>query len=656
MRDFKPADLHWNDQGQPISARFDDVYFSTTDGLAESRYVFLQHNRLAERFAALQPGDLFSVGETGFGSGLNFLCTWQCFEQHAPQGARLHFFSAERYPLTREDLRRALALWPELAEFAAALLAQYQALHQGYQTLHLAAGRISLTLLMGDALPLLRGLSGTMDAWFLDGFAPAKNPGLWQADVMQAIAKASRPGSTLATFACTSAVRKALEAAGFAMHKAEGFGLKREMLYGHFVEAPPPPKKSKPTPWFAAPPTPKAGHALVLGAGLSGCATANALARRGWQVDLLEQHAEIAQEASGNRQGIMYLKLSAHLTPLTHFVLSGYGYSRRLLEALPRGQDAVWDNCGVIQLASAEKEPERQAELAAAFPDLMTLVDAQAASKVAGVSMDEGGLLFPEAGWANPAALSQHLIDHPNITLHTGFKAEQINNVDEIWHVSAADGRQMRSPVLVLANAVQAKSFAETAHLPHKAIRGQVTHIPPTAYSQQLKTVLCGSGYTAPVWRGLHNVGASFVFKFADLAPTAEEHVSNLAILHSLSSTLAESFAEPDVDQLEARVGVRCTSPDYLPLVGPVAVADEFCQRFAKLRQDAFARFKDPCPWHLGLYVNTGHGSRGLISAPFCGELLAAQICGEPLPASQALLGACHPNRFLHRDLVKRKR
>ncbi|MFL6609528.1 MAG: tRNA (5-methylaminomethyl-2-thiouridine)(34)-methyltransferase MnmD, partial [Pseudomonas sp.] len=229
------AQLDWDDQGRPRSRVFNDVYFSDQSGLEETRYVFLQQNNLAERFAALTEGGRLVIGETGFGTGLNFLCAWQLFEQCAPAGARLHFVSVEKFPLSPEDLRRALALWPELKVQADQLLGQYVAIHQGFQRMTLANGRVTLTLLIGDALEQLPQLDGQIDAWFLDGFAPAKNPEMWSAELFAELARLAAPGATLSTFTSTGWVRRRLNAAGFKMKRTPGIGHKWEILRGVFL-------------------------------------------------------------------------------------------------------------------------------------------------------------------------------------------------------------------------------------------------------------------------------------------------------------------------------------------------------------------------------------------------------------------------------------
>ncbi|WP_122856400.1 bifunctional tRNA (5-methylaminomethyl-2-thiouridine)(34)-methyltransferase MnmD/FAD-dependent 5-carboxymethylaminomethyl-2-thiouridine(34) oxidoreductase MnmC, partial [Pseudomonas viridiflava] len=370
------AQIDWDEQGNPHSRTFSDVYFSTESGLEETRHVFLVQNDLRRRFTELPEDGRLIIGETGFGTGLNFLCAWQLFDECARPGARLQFVSVEKYPLSRDDLQRALALWPELAAFADPLLDQYVAVHEGFQRMVFDQGRVTLTLLIGDALDMLPQLDGQIDAWFLDGFAPAKNPEMWTPELFAELARLSTTATTIGTFTSTGWVRRALNAAGFKMKRVPGIGHKWEVLRGTFIawpeEAVPVPAAK---PWFARPPAlHNERKALVIGAGLAGCATAESLANRGWQVSLLERHAAPALEASGNPQGVLYLKLSAHGTALSQLILSGFGHTRRLLERLQRGVD--WDGCGVLQLTFDDKEGKRQAQLAEAFPEsLLHLLD-----------------------------------------------------------------------------------------------------------------------------------------------------------------------------------------------------------------------------------------------------------------------------------------
>lgn len=647
------AGLEWDEQGQPLSSQFADVYFSNENGLAETRYVFLANNQLPERFSALTDDQQLVIGETGFGTGLNFLCAWQLFEQQACPAARLHFVSVEKYPLSKPDLMRALALWPELTAYSEPLLAQYIALHPGFQRLVFAGGRVVLTLLIGDALALIDQLDAKVDAWFLDGFAPAKNPDMWTPELFTALARLSHTRTTLGTFTSTGYVRRRLNDAGFNMKRVPGLGKKWEVLKGVFVGSHAAPHK----PWFARPPQPVGERrALVIGAGLAGCATAASLAQRGWQVTLLERHMGIAQEASGNPQGVLYLKLSAHHTTLSRLIVSGYGHTRRLLERLQKGTD--WDNCGVLQLAFDTKETQRQAQLTAAFPsDLLVQLDKTAAEAKAGITLPSGGLFYPEAGWVNPPALCQLLIQQPNIHLQLHQEALELRREGDSWQ--AWNGQQLLASanVVVLASAAEIKNFTQAAQLPLKRIRGQISRLPATAASRGLSTVVCAAGYVAPARLDEHTLGASFDLHSDNLTLTSADHLSNLQLLDEISPEFAEQLnaVKLDTDLLQGRAAYRCTSPDYLPIVGPLAHASDFAATYAVLSKNARKMPEAPCPWLQGLYINSGHGSRGLISAPLSGELIAAWLNDEPLPVPADVAQACHPNRFALRALIRNK-
>ncbi|MEE4124174.1 bifunctional tRNA (5-methylaminomethyl-2-thiouridine)(34)-methyltransferase MnmD/FAD-dependent 5-carboxymethylaminomethyl-2-thiouridine(34) oxidoreductase MnmC [Pseudomonas viridiflava] len=650
------AQIDWDEQGNPHSRTFSDVYFSTESGLEETRHVFLVQNDLRRRFTELPEDGRLIIGETGFGTGLNFLCAWQLFDECARPGARLQFVSVEKYPLSRDDLQRALALWPELAEFADPLLDQYVAVHEGFQRMVFDQGRITLTLLIGDALDMLPQLDGQIDAWFLDGFAPAKNPEMWTPELFAELARLSTTATTIGTFTSTGWVRRALNAAGFKMKRVPGIGHKWEVLRGTFIawpeEAVPVPAAK---PWFARPPAlHNERKALVIGAGLAGCATAESLANRGWQVSLLERHAAPALEASGNPQGVLYLKLSAHGTALSQLILSGFGHTRRLLERLQRGVD--WDGCGVLQLTFDDKEGKRQAQLAEAFPEsLLHLLDQSAAQARSGIRLASGGLFYPEGGWVHPPALCDRQATHPNIRLIAHHEALELRQVGGQWQAWDNERLIDSAPVVVLAGAADIKQFAQSAELPLKRIRGQITRLPETSASTALSTVVCAEGYVAPARLGEHTLGASFDFNSVDLTPNLADHLGNLQMLEEISHDLVERLEAADLppEHLQGRAAFRCTSPDYLPIVGPLADREAFMEAFAALGKDARQVPDVACPWLDGFYVNSGHGSRGLITAPLCAELLAAWLDNEPLPLPRSVAEACHPNRFALRGLIR---
>ncbi|HET8706266.1 MAG TPA: bifunctional tRNA (5-methylaminomethyl-2-thiouridine)(34)-methyltransferase MnmD/FAD-dependent 5-carboxymethylaminomethyl-2-thiouridine(34) oxidoreductase MnmC, partial [Pseudomonadales bacterium] len=442
---IQPARIEWRD-GAPFSIEFNDVYFSRAGGLDETGYVFLQHNQLAERF---QHGETpFVIAETGFGTGLNFLCAWQTFLHHAPPARRLHFISAEKHPLTQADLQQAHQAWPELGALSRELIARYPALTPGFHRLQLANGRIQLSLLFGDAAEQFAQLHAQVDAWFLDGFSPSQNPQLWQQEVLTQMQRLSKVNhTTFATFTAASWVRKALEQAGFSVQKAPGFGRKREMLFGRLTAAhPAQPLTSaeaiaKAEPWFEfqAPRTP--AHAIVIGAGLAGAATAAALAERGMRVTVLEKNTP-ACGASGNAQGVIFTKLSPYNTPQTRFYQHSYLFACRRIQQILGSPDGLrWARCGMLQLSFDAAEQARQEEVQASglWPaSLAQPVDAATASSLAGMSLPSGGLFFPDSGWVNPPALIEAYLNHPNIQLHCQTEAIGLQRCENGWRIESA--------------------------------------------------------------------------------------------------------------------------------------------------------------------------------------------------------------------------
>lgn len=652
------AELTWTESGQPVSVQFGDVYPSGHSGPDQSRHVFLRPNRLEQRWKNLKPGDSFCIAETGFGTGLNFLTAWELWDQVAPAGARLHFLSAEKFPLAAADLRRVHALWPELAHWSEQLLQQYTSPSPGWQHHVLGDGRVTLTLLAGDALDMLGQLDASVDAWFLDGLPPAMSPAMWQPALFRQMSWLSCAGATLAASTDAEEVHSGLAQAGFTVAPAAAFANKGTMLAGQAQERATPQWSP---PWYARPLQPGTGQrqAMIIGAGLAGCCTAWALAMRGWKVTVIERHPGEAREASGNPQGILYCKLSPHQTPLSRFVQTSYAYSLRLLHrVLPR--DGIgWSTCGVLQLSGNPRETARLQALAEQGypPNFLQGVDSTQASAIAGVRVTDGGLFFPEGGWVSPPALCKALLDHPAISLLAYAEAFDLQYREALWHAEDAEGNSICiAPTAIICTAGDSRRFAQTAHLPLKTIRGQITRLPATSQSQALRSVLCGEGYVSPARSGEHFVGASFRFDRSDTDPSEEENTSNLTLLASLSPELDAALRSEgplDPAALQARAALRCTSPDYLPLIGPVVQAEQFRQDYAVLAKDASKRPDTAAPWHPGLYINVAHGSRGLISCPLSGELIAAWVENEPLPLPLDLVQSVHPSRFLLRQLIR---
>jgi tRNA 5-methylaminomethyl-2-thiouridine biosynthesis bifunctional protein len=622
--------LEWRN-GQPYSTRFEDVYFSISadnphQGLLETEYVFLKHNQLAERWQHLSE-TIFTIAETGFGTGLNFLCACRLWLAIAPKSARLLFISTEKYPLTFVQMQQAHANWQDLSAISQAFLSKYTSLPDGVHRFTLFAGRIQLTLHIGDIQTTLPHLKTKVDAWFLDGFAPAKNPDMWQTTLFAHMARLSHHKTTFATFTSAGVVRRALLAHGFVVHKAPGYGKKREMLHGHFVSENTHKKK------------PRLNNVIIIGGGIAGCATAHAMANRGVNVTLLERHAAVAQEASGNPIGVLYPRLAAHANNGDAMAMSSYLYTLRLLKHLALDH-THFGLCGLLQLAFNTRETARIEGIALRMLDeeIVRYVNKQEASDLAGVLLLHDGLYFPDAGWVNPQAFCRGLLQHPNITIFNHVQISQLSKISEGWQVTSQQGEHWVADAVVIANANDALQLPPSSHLPVSAVRGQMTSVTATAESGMLNTVICTEGYLTPAIEDTHCLGATFDPRDTSLEVRVEDNLSNLQMLTHMSRNLTDLKHQPHA----GRAALRCSTPDYLPLAGKLLDAAQLTALPPKHKTPTHA-----LPWHDGLYVNIGHGTKGLTTAPLCAELLASMMLDDPLPIESSLAQAIDPNRFL---------
>ncbi|WP_263078448.1 bifunctional tRNA (5-methylaminomethyl-2-thiouridine)(34)-methyltransferase MnmD/FAD-dependent 5-carboxymethylaminomethyl-2-thiouridine(34) oxidoreductase MnmC [Endozoicomonas sp. Mp262] len=651
------ATLEWDDNGQPVSSQFDDVYFSKVSGIEETRYVFLDHNKLQERFSQLHraktPNQTFVIGETGFGTGLNFLCAWQLFEQHAPATGQLHFISTEKYPLSTRDLKKALSLWPELATYSHLLLEAYMPACQGFHHLIFAEGRIRLTLLVGDALNTLPGIEAKVNAWFLDGFAPSKNPGMWQPGLFRTLAEKSAENATYATFTAARMVRNGLQQAGFSIEKTPGFGRKRHMICGQLQQMP---EQAVPQAvWNQIPSHHSPDRsAVVIGGGLAGTSCARSLAERGWKVTLLERHPQLATEASGNPQGILYAKLSANNTPLSQLVLQGYSFTLNRLRQLEKQHPGLQHPCGVIQLCTSESITRRYQQLHYQLPDeVLQLLNKKQLSSIAGLPIEHNGLYFPEAGWVSPPSVCQALVDHPHITVKTGVAIDELIKTTNNWLLKSQEQPFMTANTVIIAGGLSSIQLPQLSHLPIKGIRGQVTRVKATEHSSKLGSVVCGEGYVAPAWQQAHTLGATFDFHSDDLSVSDADHERNLTMQSAWLPSFTQALDEGRCQIEGGKAGFRSTTPDYLPLVGPIVDRKVFLNDFAPLRKNRKHPFSKAPEFLSGLYITAGHGSRGLITCPLAGEILAAMINGDPSPVPQDILAHLNPVRYLVRGLSR---
>ncbi|ERK11173.1 tRNA (5-methylaminomethyl-2-thiouridylate)-methyltransferase [Pantoea sp. AS-PWVM4] len=659
------AQLNWNEQGTPVSQAFDDVYFSNDNGLEETRYVFLDGNGLPQRFHD-HDRDLFIVAESGFGTGLNFLTLWQAFDHFRRQHPtahlkRLHFISCEKFPLTQQDLVAAHAHWPELHPWAELLQQQWPAPLPGCQRLLFGGGEVTLDLWLGDINALIDtfddSLHRQVDAWFLDGFAPAKNPEMWTAGLFAAMARMARPGGTLATFTSAGFVRRGLQEAGFHVSKRKGFGHKREMLTGQLPDAPALPQRQ---PWYARPQA--AGQEVALiGGGVASAVLALALLRRGWHVTLYCADAAAALGASGNRQGALYPLLNQHDPALANFFPAAFSFARRIYDALPVAFEHDWS--GVLQLGWDEKSADKIAQmLSMGLPhDIAYGVNKEAAEALAGVELGMGGIYYPHGGWLSPSELTSNLLEYAQmlgLRVHWLHRVTRLTSQDDGWTLSFAEQHDVRHQQVVLANGHALLDIEQSQDLPVYAVAGQVSHVPTHPALGALRSVLCYDGYLTPVSPNYatHCIGASYHRGDTATDYRADDQLENRQRL--INCLPGVDWPEKvDVSGSEARIGVRCATRDHLPMVGSAPNYDATLTQYATLAEKrARGETIATAPLYPGLFVLGALGSRGLCSAPLAAEVLAAQMSGEPQPLDVTTLAALNPNRYWVRKLLKGKK
>ncbi|WP_276852560.1 bifunctional tRNA (5-methylaminomethyl-2-thiouridine)(34)-methyltransferase MnmD/FAD-dependent 5-carboxymethylaminomethyl-2-thiouridine(34) oxidoreductase MnmC [Enterobacter oligotrophicus] len=657
---IQPANLEFNAEGTPVSRDFDDVYFSNDNGLEETRYVFLEGNRLSVRFPT-HPRSLFVVAESGFGTGLNFLTLWQAFDRFRsahPEATlqRLHFISFEKFPLTAHDLRLAHQHWPELAPWAEQLQAQWPPAIGGCHRLQLDGGRVTLDLWLGDINELTDKLDDSMnqkvDAWFLDGFAPAKNPDMWSQHLFTAMARLARPGATLATFTSAGFVRRGLQEAGFTLQKTKGFGRKREMLVGRMDQTL---ALSAQAPWFARSAS-TSREVAIIGGGIASALLSLALLQRGWQVTLYCADAAPANGASGNRQGALYPLLSAHDPALFQFFPAAFTFARRLYDMLPVTFDHDW--CGVTQLGWDEKSQQKIAQmLSLGLPQAIArAVNAQQVAETTGVDTGCGGIQYPLGGWLSPAKLTAAAIalaQSRGLTVHYAHKVESLSRT-EGWNLRFADGKEAQHPCVVLANGHNISQFTQTDNLPLYPVGGQVSHIPSAPTLEKLRQVLCYDGYLTPQnpSDGHHCIGASYHRGKTDTHYSeADQQQNRQRLLDCFPQAVWAK--EVDISAGEARCGIRCATRDHLPMAGNVPDYEATLEAYRALAENRDTAVSAPV--YLELFMLGGLGSRGLCSAPLLAEVLAAQMSGEPIPLDRVTLAGLNPNRLWVRKLLKGK-
>jgi tRNA 5-methylaminomethyl-2-thiouridine biosynthesis bifunctional protein len=508
---------------------------------------------------------------------------------------------------------------------------------------------------------------------------------MWSSNLFNILAKLSHDRTTFATFTAAGIAKRNLQSAGFSIKKVPGFANKREMLIGcwtddinneskdslnnknHQDSASNKQRKIKDaTPWHVVTdyqPAKQNDRIAIIGAGLAGCHTAYALAKRGFKVSLIDKNQSIAQEASGNPQGVLYIKLSADNGILGQFNLASLLYAQSFYQPFWQNNKSFGEQCGVLQLGFNQRNQQIHQTINESFIDseCIQLINANQASNIANLAIEQSALFFPYCGWLQPYQLCRWLIDSDKIELISDLHINEIISQTKESNLWLLKGKRQDTSWeslfdhVIIANAKEASTFSQTNHLPVKSIRGQISYIESQSPLDELKAVVCSHGYIAPATtidnHYIHAIGATFNLNDHSKALSEKDHQDNID--NVITQHLNHSI-KPIV--LGGRVGFRCTSPDYLPLTGPIPDVEAFSTDYAELMHNARLSLDTTGTYFHGLHCNIAHGSRGLAYAPLSAEILASTIAGEPPPVSQRLVDALNPGRFIIRDMMRKNK
>ncbi|MDI7191430.1 bifunctional tRNA (5-methylaminomethyl-2-thiouridine)(34)-methyltransferase MnmD/FAD-dependent 5-carboxymethylaminomethyl-2-thiouridine(34) oxidoreductase MnmC [Leptospira santarosai] len=651
--------LSWKNNSTPVSDRFDDIYFSPENGLEETKHVFIGGNDLPDRWRNSNIQNSFCILELGFGTGLNFLTTWKEYLEHKNR-FRLHFISIEKFPLDRKEISKALSSFSELDEIKREFLSYYQDLIPGMNYFRFLKGRIHLTLFLGDVSDALCEISGKADAIFLDGFAPSKNPEMWEESVLKNLKNISKFGTTFSTFTVARTVRDSLSAAGFTLEKRPGFGRKREMLIGKYPNHPSETKESFPKekPWCKrSDPESQIKTAAIVGAGIAGSTLAYSLSKRGIQVFLIDSYG-VANKTSGIPRAISHPHLTKIPGSISLFTLRAFRYALSFLSSF--ADKDQFGKVGLFHGVTKEMSSERfrkslenhklTEEIASWKPNGSDFHKENPFNKELGE-----GIFFQNGFWTQPGPIARKCADQQGIE-SIRDTANSFERAGTSWRLGLkTSGRKLLADSIIFCNSYSIGKLAASLLdgeeiFPMKKVRGQLVSLKETENSSRISNILCAEHYLTPSIQGEHILGSTF--DEFDLDPEPRKKDTDLLLRYVQTKYPTLKFDSNCV--LSEKTGFRAQTPDRFPIIGPLFDPKEFREVYKEIdslrnRHKTFPNLKT-IP---GLYVFGGLGSRGILSSFLGAEILVSLILGEPAPVEFSILESLHPARFLYRKIRK---
>ena len=576
-----------------FSEEFDDLYSSAKGAVAECNHVFIKGNNLNERFENLGENSKFYIGEIGFGIGINFLTTCKSWLDHTKQNQVLEFYSFDKYLFRLSDFKTLNVSCPDLKEYISELECSYPRNIQGAQKISLFDGRIILNLIIGeiDNTQEYIKLMEKVDAWYFDGFSPAKNPDLWSIKLFKCIHKSCHENTTFSTYTSSGLVKNNLTESGFNHSRAMGFSDKRHMLKGTVDTQL---KKNTSNTKVA-----------VIGSGIAGCVLSYTLAKKGIEVDLYEKSDSICSGASSHELLVTYPRLSAHDTAFGSFTLHSYIFATNFYKQL---KTDAWKKTGVIILNHDAATEKRQSSLLEKRADgeIYRYIDPDEASNISGIDIKFNGLIYEDAGYILPEEMCKFLIESPKINVVTSSRIKNITKNRESINLNI-EKQEFEYQNVCLCTGSDTTEIFDIDGIGIK--RGQVTHIESLDSVSKIKLPICAKGYISPRVNNIHLVGSSYSDS-EDTDLSEEEHLYNL---NNLKLVIDE-----EMNVITGQTGHRAVSKDHMPVVG----------------------MKD------GIYIKTCHGSRASVTAPISAEIIASMIVDEAPPLMGRELESLSPERF----------
>jgi len=676
-------ELSFQQDGTPYSKQFNDIYFDSESGYQQSEQVFLNGNDISNRIK--QESNHFVIGETGFGTGLNFLLTLQTYHKLQQEMAhkkcpKLSFISVEKFPLTKKQLAKSLQALPQLRYFADLLLTQYP--EQEYLdekvkdfSISFFDDQVTLKVIIDDAAQGLSNIhspkNSLVDAWYLDGFSPAKNPEMWSEELFEQIGRLSKPQASIATFTVAGFVKRQMQKVGFRTQKKAYIGNKHEMLTGIFQQNPNSYKGYQLRSIITKP-----QHVSVIGGGIASACAALALTKQGIKVTIYCKDNSLAQGASSNAIGALYPLLHQQADDISLFYQQAFWRAKEVYNnVIEQGFHFPHKWCGLLEVAYKESLVKRQQkfnELGTWTKDLIHGVDASKASELANIDLVHGGLFMPNAGWLSPQDAVKQIINAAkltgrlrveNNTLVTKINKNKTNTSNENtsknshqknWQLITNKG-EFDASVVVFCGGAEIIDFDWINLLPFSSVQGQVTSMRTNENISKLSAVVCHKGYLTPSHKNVHCIGATFNKNSTRTTAKPEEDQFNINMLSTCLPELTDKIDWTTHDIASSKSRLRCMTPDHMPMVGAMPDIQKHIDTYPHLAKDKKWKYNQTAPVIDNLYVMMGFGARGLCSAPLAADILTADLCGTPYPVDNNMLFNLSPNRFVIRDIVRRK-